>query len=126
MKNVSGKRATAALLAVCMVLGGMPAGTVHAANAGDGLPEPSARELKNMALSRSAAALGMVLLENKNQTLPIAGKGKVALYGYGAYKTMKGGTGSGNTNPRHEVNVWDGFLNAGYRISTTAYLEACR
>lgn len=126
MKNVSGKRATAALLAVCMVLGGMPAGTVHAANAGDGLPEPSARELKNMALSRSAAAQGMVLLENKNQTLPIAGKGKVALYGYGAYKTMKGGTGSGNTNPRHEVNVWDGFLNAGYRISTTAYLEACR
>lgn len=60
-------------------------------------PNASAkREATNAAISQKAATQGMVLLENNNNSLPIAQtKGtKVALFGVGSYKTIKGGTGS--------------------------------
>ena len=59
-------------------------------------PNASAkREATNAAISQKAATQGMVLLENNNNSLPIAQtKGtKVALFGVGSYKTIKGGTG---------------------------------
>ena len=86
---------------------------------------PSARELANAELSKSAATQGMVLLENSGGVLPIAAPGNVAVYGVGSYRTVKGGTGSGDVNNRYLVNVRDGLSNAGYTITTSpAYYDA--
>lgn len=85
--------------------------------------EVSQRELESAATSQYIATQGMVLLEN-NGALPIAGSGKIALFGGGAYNTIKGGTGSGDVNVRDVITVWEGYEAAGYEITTVPYLEA--
>lgn len=84
----------------------------------------SQREEKNAELSMNLATQGMVLLENENNVLPIAKNGNVALFGGGAYSTIKGGTGSGDVNQRSVTSVWDGFNNAGYNVTSGDWLEA--
>lgn len=86
-------------------------------------PDPNETEIANSALSTSAAEDGMVLLQNKEQTLPISTDDSVALFGAGAYGTVKGGTGSGNVNPRKVVNIWDGLKDAGYNITSDDWLN---
>ncbi|MFD7198768.1 glycoside hydrolase family 3 N-terminal domain-containing protein [Streptomyces sp. NPDC059893] len=88
-------------------------------------PQPTALEQANAALSRKAAEQGMVLLENHDQALPIASSGNIALYGVGAYRTVKGGTGSGNVNNRYTITARQGLENAGYSVTTSdAYWSA--
>ena len=88
-----------------------------------GLPtdRESKRELAHRKLSREAAAEGMVLLKNDG-TLPLRGK-KLALFGIGARKTVKGGSGSGDVHERYNVNIEDGMKNAGYEILNTSWLD---
>lgn len=86
--------------------------------------EVTQREIDNAAASQYIATQGMVLLENENGALPIADSGKIALYGGGAYNTVKGGNGSGSVNQRDYTTVWEGFEAAGYEITTLDYLEA--
>lgn len=81
---------------------------------------PNALEIANANLSRTAATQGMVLLENHDNALPIAKSGNVALFGPGAYKTVKGGTGSGYVNNRYTVSVRQGLESAGYTVTTSA------
>jgi len=83
----------------------------------------SEREKKNAKFSMDATTEGMVLLENKNNTLPIASKGKIALFGGGAINTIKGGSGSGDVNQRYKVSVQDAFKNAGYDITSSKWME---
>ncbi len=86
-------------------------------------PEVSEREKRNMERSRKIASQGMVLLENDG-TLPISGETKkLALYGNGARNTVKGGTGSGDVNSRFVVNVEEGLKDAGFTITTGAWLD---
>ena len=54
----------------------------------------SEREISGAAISREAATQGMVLLKNINGVLPLKGRGKIALFGNGAARTIRGGTGS--------------------------------
>ncbi|HOO34295.1 MAG TPA: glycoside hydrolase family 3 C-terminal domain-containing protein, partial [Thermotogota bacterium] len=81
----------------------------------------SAREIKNAELSRAIAAQGMVLLEN-NGVLPLS-VGKVALFGAGAAKPIKGGTGSGDVNQRYVTSVIAGFKNAGFELTSEGWLS---
>ena len=83
--------------------------------------EPDEIELANRALARRAAAEGFVLLENDG-TLPLQTK-KVALYGSGARRTVKGGTGSGAVRERYSVSIEEGLRNAGIEISTAGWLD---
>ena len=101
-------------VASSLVVSGLSAG--HAATTN---PNPGSLELQNAQLSRSAAAQGMVLLENHEAALPIAKNANVALFGVGAYGTPKGGTGSGAVNNRYSINVRTGLENAGYKITTS-------
>lgn len=84
--------------------------------------EPTALEQKNRALARRAAAEGFVLLKNEEGALPLKNK-KIALYGMGARKTVKGGLGSGSVEERYSVNIEDGLKNAGYEITTQKWLN---
>jgi beta-glucosidase len=83
--------------------------------------EVSERERTNTALAREAAREGFVLLKN-DKALPLKNK-KIALYGMGARKTIKGGTGSGEVSERHSVSIDEGLRNAGYTITTEKYLN---
>ena len=85
-------------------------------------PPMSEREIKGAEISRYAAAEGMVLLKNENAALPLASGSIVALFGNGAARTVRGGTGSGdpfngglsgggdaniNLSPRYHINILD-------------------
>lgn len=84
-------------------------------------PEVEEREVLHANLSRELAGECMVLLENDG-ALPFAAK-KVAIYGNGVRGTIKGGTGSGDVNTRNSVNIEQGFVNAGIKVASTAWLD---
>ncbi len=86
-------------------------------------PEISGREKKNMERSRKIAAQGMVLLQN-NGVLPLKAGGRIALFGNGGRRTVKGGTGSGDVNSRYTVSVEQGLEDAGFCIVTKAWMDA--
>ena len=79
------------------------------------------RESEHRNLARTICADGIVLLEN-NGILPLQTE-KVALYGAGARHTVFGGTGSGENNPRYNVNIEDGLKNCGITITTEFWLD---
>ncbi|KRK95247.1 glycoside hydrolase family 3 protein [Companilactobacillus futsaii] len=81
----------------------------------------SQRELENQELAKDAAQEAIVLLQNKNQTLPLKNK-NIALYGHGAFATVKGGTGSGDVNQRSVVSILQGLENAGFTVTTKSWL----
>lgn len=85
---------------------------------GDEIPQ---LEKANRNLARRAAAESFVLLKN-NQALPLKNK-KVALYGIGARKTVKGGLGSGSVEERYSVTIEEGLVNAGYEITSADWLD---
>jgi len=66
------------------------------------------------AVTRQSASEGMVLLENKNNALPLSADVKTAaLYGVTSYDFIAGGTGSGNVNRAYTVSLLDGLKNVG-------------
>lgn len=84
----------------------------------------SEREIKNRQLARRAAAEGFVLLKNEGHLLPLKKGSRIGLYGAGAIKTIKGGTGSGDVNERDCVSIYQGMLNAGYEVTSKGWLDA--
>ncbi|MFB9079355.1 beta-glucosidase [Flavobacterium procerum] len=72
---------------------------------------------KNAAVTRNAAAEGMVLLKNEKNALPFADKQKeVSLFGVTSYAWITGGTGSGSVNNKHTVSLLEGLTAAGYKL----------
>ncbi len=89
--------------------------------------QPSEREQKHSRFARKAAAEGMVLLKNEG-TLPLDAASSIALFGGGAVRTVKGGTGSGDVNNRENISVYQGMKEAGAAITSESWLmeyEAC-
>lgn len=86
-------------------------------------PAPQAYEAPHRELARKAAREGIVLLKNDDHVLPIKEGSKVALFGAGAGKTIKGGTGSGDVNERESISIYQGMVNAGYQITTEAWVK---
>lgn len=81
------------------------------------------REREHTRISTQIAAQGMVLLENRG-CLPFnATVRTIALFGNGARRTLKGGSGSGDVNVRSFVTVEQGLLNAGYQVVTSAWMD---
>lgn len=85
--------------------------------------EPTQMERRHDLLTRKAAAMGMVLLQNDG-VLPIK-PGKIALYGGGARHTVKGGKGSGDVNNRETITVETGLEQGGFTITTKVWLDKC-
>ena len=69
----------------------------------------SDREIRNGLLSEKAAEEGIVLLKNDKKILPLNISTKIGLYGAGAGKTVKGGTGSGDVNNRSNISIYQGL-----------------
>lgn len=85
-------------------------------------PAVSERELRNRAVARRTAAEGFVLLKNDG-TLPLAAGSRIALFGTGAGRTIKGGTGSGDVNERCRVSVYQGLKDAGFVITSEQWIR---
>ena len=68
------------------------------------------------AIAREAAADGMVLLSNRENTLPLASSvRKAALFGVSSYDLLPGGTGSGTVNSAYTISLDEGLAAAGIR-----------
>ena len=86
-------------------------------------PEIQPWETEHRKVARRAAAEGLVLLKNEDHVLPLQEGIAVTLYGAGAGKTIKGGTGSGDVNEREKVSICEGMKNAGFQITTEAWIN---
>ena len=80
-------------------------------------------ELEHIEKVRQLSPECMVLLKSDG-SFPLESPGKIALYGNTARKTIKGGTGSGDVNVRHYPSVEEGLENAGFTITSKAWLDA--
>ena len=78
-------------------------------------------EEEHRRLAYRAAAESIVLLKNDN-ALPVK-TDAIALFGAGAVKTIKGGTGSGEVNERSSTTIYEGMLKAGFDITTEKWLK---
>ncbi len=101
-------------------------------------PPLSERERRGAAISKKAAVDGMVLLTNRNHTLPLM-PGPVCLFGVGAVRTVRGGTGSGDPfnggltgggdanidlSPRYHIQLLPAMQRAGFSVRNEAQLLA--
>ena len=80
-------------------------------------------ETKHIEQLRNCLPECTVLLK-RSGSFPLPAPGKIALYGSGVRKTIKGGTGSGEVNSRYYDTVEVGFEQAGFTITTKAWLDA--
>ena len=78
-------------------------------------------ELDNRYIAYKAASEAIVLLKNDG-ILPLK-EDSLALFGSGARKTIKGGTGSGEVNERYSVSIYSGLLNKGFNITSNKWLD---
>lgn len=81
----------------------------------------SEREARHAMLARKLASEGIVLLKNED-LLPLDGSKPVALFGGGADKTVKGGTGSGDVNNRENISIYKGLTDAGLSVTSSDWL----
>lgn len=82
-----------------------------------------AYEIDHLAAVRALAPECMVLLRSDG-AFPLAEPGEIALFGSGARRTIKGGTGSGDVNSRHVTTIEEGLEAAGFTIVSRPWLEA--
>ena len=85
--------------------------------------EPEAYEKLHGEIARRAAEEGIVLLKNEEHLLPLKKGSKLALFGSGASRTVKGGTGSGDVNERRSISIYEGLKDAGFEIMTEKWLH---
>jgi len=65
-----------------------------------------------------AAAEGIVILKNENNTLPLSKETKIAVFGTGQIETLRGGLGSGWTHPKYTVSILEGFKERCLKIDS--------
>ncbi len=79
-------------------------------------------EQEHQTILRRFGAECAVLLKSDG-TFPLEAPCDLALYGSGARRTVKGGTGSGEVNSRIFVTAEAGLEAAGFRITSKAWLD---
>ena len=79
-------------------------------------------EIKHNELLRRFGAECAVLLKSDG-AFPLDGPCRLALYGSGARRTIKGGTGSGEVNSRYSVNAEEGLETAGFTLTTKNWMD---
>lgn len=80
------------------------------------LPEKPVAALASVA--RKAVTEGLVLLENRDGTLPLAGGEKISVFGRGQVEYVKSGTGSGGmVSTEYVTNILDSLRENGVAIN---------
>ncbi len=79
-------------------------------------------EREHNELLRRLGAECAVLLKS-NGAFPLEAPCALALYGSGARRTIKGGTGSGEVNSRYYVTAEEGLEAAGFTITSKSWLD---
>ena len=79
-------------------------------------------EREHNAILRRLGAECAVLLRS-NGAFPLNGPCEIALFGSGARRTVKGGTGSGEVNSRCFVTVEDGLEAAGFTVTSKVWMD---
>ena len=100
-------------------------------------PPLSERELNGAKIAKKVAKEGMVLLDNHENTLPLT-PGPICLFGSGAVRTLRGGTGSGDPfnggllgggdvnvdlSPRYHIQLIPALKKLGFSIANEEYLK---
>ncbi len=80
-------------------------------------------EKKHTEAVKGSLAECTVLLK-KDGKFPLKEAGKIAAFGSGVRLTVKGGTGSGEVNSHYSVSIEEGLEQAGFEITTKAWLDA--
>lgn len=80
-------------------------------------------ERKHIEQLRGTLAECTVLLKTDG-SFPLKEAGELALFGSGARRTVKGGTGSGEVNSRYFVTAEQGLEEAGFHLTTKSWLDA--
>ena len=80
-------------------------------------------EKKHLEMLRPHLAECTVLLKTDG-SFPLDAPCRIAAYGSGVRRTVKGGTGSGEVNSRFFTNVEEGLLDAGFILTTGEWLDA--
>jgi beta-glucosidase len=85
-------------------------------------PETFDYEKQHLAALRPHLA-DCALFLRRSGAFPLTGPGEIALYGAGVRHTLRGGTGSGEVNVRCAVSVEEGFVKAGFTVTTGEWLD---
>ena len=83
-----------------------------------------AYERDHLDMLRGYLADCAVLLKSDG-AFPLDRPCKLAAYGSGVRRTVKGGTGSGEVNSRFFVTVEQGLTDAGFTLTSGAWLDGC-
>ncbi len=72
-------------------------------------------------LNEEIVSEGIVLLKNKgeqdNKALPLAKKSKISVFGKNSANIVLGGSGSGGSNAKNTVSLYDGLENAEFELN---------
>jgi len=82
----------------------------------------NAVEREHNAKMRRLGPACAVLLKSDG-SFPLPGPGEIAIFGSGARRTVKGGTGSGEVNSREYVTIEQGLENAGFTVTSRVWLD---
>ena len=88
----------------------------HGSATAEQLTPDQAREAA-LAMAQELAAEGIVLLENRDNALPLEGGSKVNLFGFSSISPLYGGTGSGASDTSSNVDLVQGLTNAGLEVN---------
>ena len=88
----------------------------HGSATAEQLTPEQAKEA-SLAMAQELAAEGIVLLENRDNALPLADGTKVNLFGYATVSPLYGGTGSGASDTSANVDLVQGLTNAGLEVN---------
>ena len=111
----------AALLAIVVLVNGIcfgPMNTMIRLATGSGTIKDDTAEASK-ALCTEIAEEGIILLENKDQTLPLENGKKINVFGWSSTNPVYGGTGSGSVSDAyHKVDLIEGLENAGFQVNS--------
>ena len=68
-------------------------------------------------VAREAAEEGIVLLQNRDNVLPLQAGTRIALFGVGSYELLAGGTGSGHVHRPYVVSLDEGLSREGFIVN---------